>query len=154
MDGTNKVYQQQTMLSDPSYAVGGNSAFTDQKVEAKVKLVSFSDDAYIYLATRFVSDRTYVVLEFRADGSLKIRSRVEGSTTDIITFKTNMPLVMNTWYTIGLSAAGPAGSSTFAAFLNGARVAMGTGAGSAGGGIMLGVRDAVASFDDVVITPP
>ena len=71
---------------------------------------SSADVSIAYLAVRLSSEERYYFLEFQANetnGALKVRKRVDGSTTDLIpSVKTNMPVGPGTWYTIGLSAVG------------------------------------------------
>jgi hypothetical protein len=152
-DGSTKVYEEQTEYSDPSFTVGGDVSWTDQALEAKVKFVSSSTSSPIaYLAIRLTTKKTYYFLEFHADttnGSLKVRKRVDGSTTDLISsYKTGMPVVVGTWYTIGLSAIG----STISASFDGTSIGTATDSELTHGGIALGVVDAVAAFDDVKVT--
>lgn len=153
-DGATNVYQEQTQYSDPSWAVGGDLAWTAQILEAKVKFVSSSGDAVAYLAVRFQNREAYYFLEFHeneTNGSLKIRKRVNGSTTDLISsYSTEMPVVSGTWYTIGLSAV----DSTITAYFNGTMIGTATDAELSNGGIALGIVDAVAAFDDVTVSAP
>jgi len=152
-DGASKVNSEQTEYSDPSFAVGGDVAWTDQVLEAKMKFVSSSSSSPIaYLAIRLTTKKTYYFLELHANdtnGSLKIRKRVDGSTIDLVgSFKTGVPVVVGTWYTIGLSAVG----TTIGGSFNGTSIGTATDAELTHGGIALGVVDAVAEFDDVKVT--
>jgi hypothetical protein len=150
-DGTGKVYEQQMSSSTLSLAIGGKINWADQVVETRVKWVSFSSSsALVYLAVRYQNKDAYYFVALKADGSLKIRKRVMGSTDDVATYKSNMPIVKDTWYTLGLSAVG----TTLTASLNGAMVATGTATDLQTGGIALGTQNAVAAFDDVKVTPP
>lgn len=152
-EGASKIYKEQTEYSDPSWTVGGRLDWKDQAAETKVQFVSSAaGDAIAYLAVRLSSKERYYFLEFQANetnGSLKVRKRVDGSTTDLIpSHKTGMPVGPGTWYTIGLSAVG----TTLTAKLNGTVIGTATDSALANGGIALGIRDAVAIFDDVKVT--
>ena len=152
-EAASKVYKEQTEYSDPSWTVGGRLDWKDQAAETKVQFVSSAaGDAIAYLAVRLSSKERYYFLEFQANetnGSLKVRKRVDGSTTDLIpSHKTGMPVGPGTWYTIGLSAVG----TTITAKLNGTVIGTATDSALANGGIALGIRDAVAIFDDVKVT--
>ena len=87
-------------------------AWKDQVLETKVHFVSSASGDAVALPGRraLQSKERYYFLEFQAnetDGSLKVRKRVDGSTTDLIpSYKTGMPVGPGTWYTIVLSAVG------------------------------------------------
>jgi len=152
-DGTNHVYKQQTEYSDPSWAIGGDSRWTDQIVETKVQFTSSSGDGKAFLAARFSSFERYYFIEFSmndSDGQIKVRKRVDGSTNDILSVRTGGPVVSGTWYTIALSVVG----TEIKAFFEGAEVGSGTDADLTVGGIGIGIVDSVAAFDDVKVTSP
>jgi hypothetical protein len=150
-DGTGKVYADQMSDSNLSWAIGGKINWTDQVVSTRVKFTTLtSSSASAFLAVRYMNKDAYYLAYLKADGSLKIRKRVDGSTDDIATYKSNMPVVVGTWYTLGLSAVG----TTLTASINGMMVATGTDSALTAGGIALGVQNAVASFDDVKVSPP
>ncbi len=148
-DGATKVYEEQQATSDPSWAVGGDYRWTDQHLEAKVKVVSGFPDTLVMLVVRFTSFKTYCFLEVRSN-QMKIRVKVDGSTTDVGTYKFPTALVDGTWYTVGISAKG----STIAAYFAGAQVAMGSNSSVTAGGIALTATDGVVAFDDVAVTAP
>ena len=150
---TSQVYKQQTEYSDPSWAVGGDLAWTDQVVETKLQFTSSSaGDPVGYLAARLQSKDRYYFLEFHSNatnGSIKVRKRVDGSTTDLITStKLGKPIIVGTWYTIGLSVVG----TTLTASFDGNPVGTATDSALTNGGMALGIVDAVAEFDDVKVT--
>jgi hypothetical protein len=149
-DATGHVYEEQSVFSDPSFAVGGDLAWTDQQLEVKVRLDGDVSDATIFLAVRFQSWDNYYFLEFHGDGRMKIRASVGGSTADVVSYDTDTPLTSGTWYSIGLSAKG----STLNALLDGAVVATGMDDRLTNGGIALAARDVSAAFDDVKVTVP
>jgi hypothetical protein len=154
-DGASKVYEEPTVESDPSWAVGGNRAWTDQHLEAKAKFVSGSADGLITLVVRFVTFKTYCFLELHSN-QIKIRVKNNGSTTDIgVAYKFPTPLVDGTWYQVGLAVQG----SNLTAYFGGMPVATGPMPAAAvpaltAGGIALTATDSVAAFDDVSVTLP
>jgi hypothetical protein len=149
-DGTGMVFEEQTVTSSPTWTVGGDYRWTDQHLETKAKFVSGSADGLITLVVRFSTFKTYCFLEVRTN-QLKIRVKVEGSTTDVAVYKFPVVLVDGTWYTFGLSAAG----STLTAYFNGTQVATGPNPSPvAMGGIALTVTGSIVAFDDVTVTAP
>jgi hypothetical protein len=152
MDGTTKVLQELTSVSSISRIVGGDAAWTDMKVEVRVKFSTVSSSSLAVLGVRFVDFDNYYFAHLQGDGALKIRKRIAGSTTDLVTYKSNVPLVVGTWYTIGFTFQG----TTVTLSYNGAAVGTMTelAASLPAGGIMLGVQTGAASFDDVKVTAP
>lgn len=152
MDGASMAMQEQTVVGSLSLNVGGNVAWTDVIVEAKVNFKTFtSTSAIVYLATRFIDTKNYYFLEFHADGSMKIRRKIAGSSTDLLQYKSNIPVVMGTVYTIAFGIKG----STVTAYLNGTAVmSFPDTPNLPAGGIALGTQQVAASFDDVKVTAP
>jgi hypothetical protein len=146
------VYQQSQATSDPTWAVGGCLSWGDQFFETKVMFDASSalEDATVFIAARFQTFDRYYFVEFRGDGNLKIRSRVDGSTQDLGAIEDNVPLTAGTWYAVGLKVKG----STIEAYLDGVLAASGSDAVLTTGGIGLAARDAIVSFDDVRVTVP
>ena len=153
-DGANHVYREQTEYSDESWSVGGDLAWTDQRVETKVRFSSSGGEGLAFLAARLSSKERYYFIEFRQaedNGTLKLRKELDGSTTDLIgSTDTNLVIANGTWYTLALSVKG----STLAMFFNGTMLGMATDADLTNGGIAIGVVDAMADFDDVTVTVP
>jgi hypothetical protein len=142
-----KVYQETTPTDDPSWAVGGDYAWTDQHFETKMKIVSGSADAFIIIAMRFSSFDSYLFVEITSD-RIKLRDGGTDSTVDVGTFDIDPPLVDGAWHTYGVSAIG----TNMTVYFDGAPVITGTSSTTTAGGIALGVRDCVAAFDDVSVT--
>jgi hypothetical protein len=151
-DGSTKVLQEQVAVSSMSLIVGGDVAWTDQKVETKVKFTTVTSSSIAYVVVRFVDFKNYYFLEFKGDGSMKIRKRITSSTTDLVSYKTKVALVAGTWYGIAFGFQG----NTVTAFLDGAAVGTmtETAASLPMGGIALGFQDGSGSFDDVKVTLP
>lgn len=156
MDGPSKVLQEQATVSSTSLIVGGDIAWADQKVEARVKFTTVSSSSLALVAARFVDFDNYYFLHLKGDGSIKVRKRivVSGSTStiDVLSYKSGTPLVAATWYTVAVEIKG----NVVTAYLNGTAVGtmMETAVSLARGGIALGFQDAAGSFDDVKVTQP
>jgi hypothetical protein len=156
-DGDTHVYQEQmSCSSNPSWAAGGDTRWTDMTVQVQVKLVTPSSSTRIVVAVRFQDEKNYYVLEYTPDGKIKLRTKIAGSSTDVATNASNarVPVVTGAWNTIGLSVSGPASASTVSASLNGNPVLTGTATGLASGGVAIGAQAAVAAFDNVIVTRP
>jgi len=148
-DGANKVYQEQDITSSATWAVGGDYRWNDQHLESKIKIVSGIADATVTLVVRFTDFKTFCFLEVR-NNQMKIRVKVNGSTTDVVVYKFPTPLVAGTWYTAGISVKG----TTLTAYYNGMPVGSGVNAGVASGGIALTALSGVIAFDDISVTLP
>jgi hypothetical protein len=146
------VFKQGSTSSDPSWAIGGNVNWTDQVLEVKLKFDGVPDEsAAALISARFKNFDAYYYLELRADGGIKIRKRVDGSTSDVTRYDPDVPLTGDTWYTLGLGAVG----ATLTAYFNGVAVATATDSSIPAGGIGIGTtEEAVVAFDDVSVTAP
>jgi hypothetical protein len=151
-DGTTKVLQEQVEVTSQSMVVGGDAAWTDQKVEAKVKFTTVTSSSLAQIAARFVDFDNYYFLEFKGDGSMKIRKRIASNTTDLISYKSKVALVADTWYTVGFGFQG----DVVTIYFNGTAVGTMTDAPASVsmGGIALGFKSASGAFDDVKVTLP
>jgi len=156
-DGATHVYQEQTSCSsNPIWAAGGDTRWTDMTAQVRVKLITPTSSTRIVLAVRFQDEKNYYVLEYTPDGKIKIRTKVAGSSLDVATNASNarVAVVTGEWNTIGLSVSGPGSASMVTASLNGNPVLTGTATGLDSGGIAIGAQAAIAAFDDVVVTRP
>lgn len=145
-DGT-KVYRLETPTDDESWAVGGDYRWTDQHLETKIKVVSGAEEAFIILAVRLSTLRSYYFVEITSD-RIKLRDGGTDSTVDLGEFDIEPPFVDGEVHTFGLSAVG----SALTVYYEGAPVITGTSTTALAGGIGLAARDAVVSFDDVSVT--
>jgi hypothetical protein len=131
------------------FLVGGNSAWTDQKLELRVQVVSGSPE--IDIAFRYHALKEYYYLEF-ADKHFKLRDRSGGSSD--LSPSTKPPLVVGTWYKLTLQAKG----TEVSASLNDMVIVSGSFATMpiAAGGIAIGVGSGsgVVLFDDIHVTAP
>jgi hypothetical protein len=155
-DGGNQIYQAKTAFEDESWTVGGDRNWADVRIEARVRFDSelAEGDGMIYLGGRWApGDRDYYWVEFRSTGKPKVRRKIDGSSADIVTFDDIDEIVagMGTWHTLVLTLRGVDATLE----LDGTVLGTGTDATPlARGGIALGTRDCVASFDDVKVTAP
>jgi hypothetical protein len=151
-DGTNHVLTETAVSQSVSQVAGGNVSWTDQIVEAKVKLTA--PGARVQVAARFLDSADYYFLELSDTNNLKIRKRVVAVTTDLVAAvaAAGTTLAVGTWYTVGLKVQG----NTLVASFNGAQVASVTDTASplAAGGIGLGTVANNVEFDDVRVTAP
>jgi hypothetical protein len=147
-DGS-KVYSQtgtgtgSTVLMSSS----GSAAWTNQIIEAKVKVKAFGGSSTSYLAAIYGrrSATDYYALALRQDGKIAIR---RGSST--IGSAVAAGIVAGTWYTIRLEIVG----STLKAYVNGALTDTETDTTLTAGGIAVGTVNTTAEFDDVKVTTP
>jgi hypothetical protein len=132
------------------FIVGGNSAWTDQKLELRVQTVSGKPE--IDIAFRFNAVKEYYYLEYE-DSHFKVRDRT-GANSDITPTGTKPKVVLGTWYKITLQIKGTA----VTAALDDTVVASGDFATTPipAGGIAIGVGSGsgVVLFDDIHVTAP
>ncbi len=149
-DGANHVLTQSAVSPMGAQVAGGNVTWTDQMVEARVKLLTAP--AQVQVAARFVDGRDYYFVELSDSGAVKLRKRSVGVTTDLFAAPATTPLVVGTWYTVRLEVQG----SMLTAYLNGVAVASGLDATLpiAAGGVALSTSSNGVVFDDVRVTVP
>jgi len=150
-----KVYKQGTLDTVFRVSSAGNVAWTDQIVEARVKVLAFSGQSTSYLAAiyaRFKDLDNHYFLAVQSDGNIKIKKSSGGSNSSISSPIGSAPpkLSTNTWYKLKLEVVGTA----LKAYLDGNPVLSATDADIANGGIALGTKNATAEFDDVKVTAP
>jgi hypothetical protein len=153
MDGTTKVIQETAANTDSKcWLVGGDIAWTDYKVEARVKFPTVASENLALIAVRFVDFENYYFVHLKGDGTMKIRKRIGGSTTDLVSYKSGAALTAGTWYTIAFGFQG----ATVTAYLNGTNVGtmLDPSLSLTAGGIALGFQNGAGSFDDVKVTAP
>ncbi len=132
--------------------VGGDVAWTDVKLELKMKIVTGTPQ--LAIAVRYAAVKSFYFLEI-ADGHFKIRDR-SGGASDIIPVGDEPALVAGQWYTITLVAQG----QTFTGSVDGVEIATGTFSGGtpiANGGIGLGSKSSISGsvlFDDITVSAP
>jgi hypothetical protein len=150
-DGT-KVFRQGTLDNEFRVSSAGDAAWTDQAVEARVKVLAFTGSSTSYLAGVFVRfkdlDNHYFVA-LQSDGHVKIKKKSAGSSTSVSS-QADATIAPGTWYTVKLAVKG----STLTAYLDGKEVLTATDADIPSGGFALGTKNATAEFDDVKVTTP
>jgi hypothetical protein len=154
-NGEGRAYaQRDDSFDDDSWAVGGNVAWTDVVFTTRFRFTSAAEieDAVALFAVRFQSRDRYYYVEYRGDGSVKVRKRVDGSEPELSSEDLERVAVLGEWIEIGIRARG----SSLAVTIDG--VALGSelvDTDLASGGIGLGVREnSAVEFDDVRVTVP
>lgn len=152
-DGGNHVLTETPGLQTgvASHVAAGDVGWTNQMVEARVKLVT--TPARVQLAARFADNNSYYFLELSDNGALRVRKRALTGTTDIVAVAGGVPLVIGAWNTLGLKVEG----DNLQAYFNGTMVANASDPAAApipAGGIALGTVYSGAEFDDVRVTLP
>jgi hypothetical protein len=150
-DGSN-VYKQGTLDTAFRVSSAGDASWTDQVVEAKVKVLAFQGSSSSYLAgvyARFQDFDNHYYVSFDSYGAVKIRKKSGGNNTSL-TSEAPTDVVLGTWYTVKLEVIG----STLKAYVDGVPVLVATDTDIAAGGIAVGTKNATAEFDDVRVTKP
>ena len=150
-DGT-KVYEQATLDTEFRVSSAGDAGWTDQIVEARVKVLAFTGSSTSYLAgvyARFKDLDNHYYVALQSDGQFKIKKKSAGNNTSISSGATTK-VSLNTWYAIKLAVIG----STLTAYLDGVQVLTATDSDIAAGGVAVGTKNATAEFDDVRVTAP
>jgi hypothetical protein len=141
-------------FDDDSWAVGGDLTWTNVNLEVRCRFTSVSnvEDAVVMLALRFQSKENYYYAEFRGDGSVKVRKRVDGSEPELSSEELERPAVVGQWMTLGFSVRGTSLEARLDGVVIGSAV---VDTELASGGIALGVKESAAvEFDDVRVTVP
>ena len=92
----------------------------------------------------------------RPTGAAATSEALEAAVREVVTsahdaLPPDVPLMGNTWYTVGIGAVG----TTLTAYFGGVPVAMGTDSDLEEGGIGIGTaEEAIVAFDDVSVTAP
>jgi hypothetical protein len=153
---TNHMFSQRAVCSGPSWAAGGNGAWTDMRLQAKVQFpAGATTSTRIMLGVRFGSDRDQIYIEYTNDGKLKIRQKIAaGGAPSDTSISTKVTVPSGQWVTVALSVSG----NTINAYLGEDRAAppviTATAVGLPTGGIAFGTTGGPASFDDILVTPP
>jgi hypothetical protein len=150
-----KAYAQRDDSSDDdTWSIGGSVYWSDVNVSTRFRFTAASniEDAVAMLALRFRSREAYYYIEYRGDGSLKLRKRFDGSDTDLLSEDLDRVAVLGEWIDLGVSARGGSLRVTLGGVAVGAEVLDGE---IPAGGIGLGVSESAAvEFDDVRVSVP
>ena len=147
-DGT-KVYAQTGTGTGSTLLVSaaGSTTWTDQIVEAKIKVLAFGGQSTSYFAGIFAryNGSTYYSVLLRSDGKLVIRDG-----TSSITPAVAVSIVAGMTYTVRFELMG----SSLKAYLNGTLQASVTDTAHTSGRIALAAVNTTAEFDDIKVTTP
>jgi hypothetical protein len=138
-----KVLAQTASVSDWVIAAGGDYRWSDQVVEARVRITSDPGKAGIFARLR--DTRNYYFLYIDGGSNLVLRKRVDNSSSDVQ--KVKVKSEANTWYTLKLSVIG----DKIQGYLDGNMLVSGSDGSISTGGIGVGTSDCTAEFDDVVV---
>jgi hypothetical protein len=168
-DGTDHVLVESANSNTTGYLQTG-SAMTDMTITLRVKLLTIDNtNANVRICGRFVSpfsngDGYCLYIESgntgTTPGTLTLYERRDGAQTALTgtnPTESNLPITVGTWHTYKLVISG-AGPVNISAYLDGATTPTVTGSDATevytSGIFALGVRNATAEFDDIVITTP
>ncbi len=141
-DGSRVLRQSSTSAEGRAWS--NTSAWTDQSVQARVKVTNFNGSNRALVCARMADGNNYYAVSIQSN-RLELRKKVNGSTTTLAS-KT-MTFAANTWYTIKLQVSG----STLTAFVNGSQQLTATTTGRTSGVAGLIGWKAAVNFDDVVV---
>jgi hypothetical protein len=145
-----KVFRQGTLDTQFRVSSGGDAAWTDQAVEARVKVLAFTGSSTSYFAgvfARFKDLDNHYFVALQSDGHLKIKKKAGGSSTSVSS-QADATIQAGIWYTVKLTVKG----STLTAYLDGKQVVTASDSDIPSGGVALGTKNATAEFDDVKVT--
>jgi len=151
-DGSTRAYEQRTVTNSLHVATAGSTLWSDQAVEARVKVLSFGGASTSYLTAvyaRFRDLDNYYSLAVDSSTKLTIRANANGSKKTLTPAVTS-GMTTNAWYTVKLQVKG----SNLTAYVDGVEKASTTDSSIATGGIGLGCVNSSARFDDVKVTVP
>lgn len=146
--------QRDDSSDDDTWSIGGSVYWTDVDVSTRFRFTAADEieDAVAMLALRFRSREAYYYIEYRGDGSLKLRKRFDGSDTDLSSEDLERVAVLGEWIDIAVNARGGSLRVTLDGVAVGGEVIDGD---IPAGGIGLGVSESTAvEFDDVRVSVP
>jgi len=135
-------------------AAAGKTTWTDQVLEARIKIKAFTGSSSSYIAAlagRMTDANNYYCMALRSDGKIAIRN-----SGGAIGNSVSSGIVTGTWYSVKFTIIG----STLTAYLKDATtgqytmVTQSSDTALLNGGVGLVVSSADAEFDDVVVTAP
>jgi hypothetical protein len=133
-------------------AAAGTTTWTNQVLQARIKVKSFSGSSSSYIAAlagRMIDANNYYCVALRSDGKLSIRD-ANGAIGNSLSAN----IVAGTWYTVKLSIIGSALTASVTDPTNTTMMIQASDSTLANGGVGLVVSSAEAEFDDVVVTAP
>jgi hypothetical protein len=138
-----KVLAQTASVDDWVIAVAGDYRWTDQVVEAKVKLTSEPGKAGVFARVRDLENYYFLYLD--GGSNIVLRKRVDNSSSDVQ--KVKVETKQDVWYTLKLSVIG----DKLEGSLDGKPLVSGSDAAVKTGGIGVGTSDCTAHFDYVTV---
>lgn len=162
------VYRQATEYSDATFTYAGEPSWTDIDLQVDLAFLTTSDgdsatpvgeDGLIYIQVRRFpregsdTDFNYVNVEFRSDGQVRIRRRLNGSSGDPIADWNNLGFssMPGQFHHVGVRVEGSDISISYRGIVVGGGVIP---TGIEMGQIGFGVVDATVDIDNVVVTAP
>ncbi|MEV0428864.1 family 16 glycoside hydrolase [Micromonospora sp. NPDC050495] len=140
------AYRQGNNASELARAFAGQTSWTDYRVQARVKPLSFNGgNRLVGLASRSTSSTKMYRLALTNAGRAELQM-VNGSQLSVLG-STALAVTTGTWYTLRIEATG----NTIKGFVNGAQIGAGTDPAYSAGRIVLVTAYASAVFDDVVV---
>ena len=141
-DGS-RVFRQSSTSSE-GRAWSKTSSWTDQSVQARVKVTNFNGSNRALVCARMADGNNYYAISIQSN-RLELRKKINGSSTTLAS--KSMTFATNTWYTIKLQVSG----STLTAYVNGTQQLTASTTGRTSGVVgLIGWKVAV-NFDDVVV---
>jgi pectate lyase len=143
------AYRQGNAGSELARAFAGQTSWTDQQVQARVKPLSFNGtNRVVGIAARVESSTRMYRLALTNANRAELQV-VNGSSVTVLG-SASLTVATGTWYTLRLEAAG----GTIRGFVDGAAVGSGPSGAYAAGRIALVTAYASAVFDDVRVDSP
>lgn len=154
IDDGSKVYEQSLLDNKLQIAIADGTCFTDQIIEAKLKVVDFGGQSNSYavaLLGRVVSPETHYLLALGSDNKLVLRKRVASTSTGAAAIGAAKALnvVPGTWYDVRLEIVGASLTGCV-----GDVCVSGTDSSIASGGVALATVNTTARFDDLRVSAP
>jgi hypothetical protein len=153
-DDGSKVYEQSLVENKLQIAIADGTCFTDQIIEAKLKVVDFGGQSNSYAAAllgRVVSAETHYLLALGSDNKLALRKRVASTSSGATAIGAAKALnvVPGTWYDVRLEIVG-----TSLMGCVGDVCVSGTDSSIASGGVALATVNTSARFDELRVSAP
>lgn len=148
VDGSN-TFQRDSVTSSLVYASAGASTWTNVRIEARVKALSFANaqtTSYIIVYGHFVDTNNYQAIAWQGDGTVAMRHRKNGGGSD--SYNQNLILTTGEWYTLALEL----NADMTRTLVNGMVVQTTLQNEITPGRIAIGTANASARFDDVRVT--
>ena len=145
--GSSKVYKSGSSTGTMR-AVAGETAWTNQKIEARIKPTSFNGTgSNVALVGRYTNESNMYQLQLLNSNIIELKKKVAGTWTSLKTVA--FTVATNTTYTVRFELTG----TTLKAYVNGLLKTTATDSSLASGRAGISTNTTVAEFDNVRITP-